>query len=450
MPENRLSLCMIVRDEEAHLRECLSAAAEFVDEMIVVDTGSKDRTVEIAREMGARVAHWKWTGDFSAARNTALARATGDWVLQLDADERMDFFQGARLRRCLDEAPPEVPGLCLRIESEARHRHSGVWMAHYYPRVFRRAPGVHYEGALHEQVIGPQGALCALAPRVAVVIRHLGYADVVREPARRTRNLVIVEEEARRRPDEPLVQRNLANALLGGGEYERARELFRGLLTADVPEEMRQQARWNLCICCLETDRFEEARAALGEDDASQCGQLLLAETHRRSGDPERAIQILTTLLEAPPPETRAVMEFRAEPVHVLIQLALCERACGRPARARAHLEEALRHQPNSPDAHLQLAALDETASELESARAHLERVLEVFPQMEEAHLARHRVQLALGRPAEARAALEAGLARLPGHRGMRRLLEAMDEDEAARAAAPERARLSVCMIVRD
>src|SRR3712207_9594713 len=82
-----LSLCMIVKDEEAMLGRTLAAIREHVDEIVVVDTGSQDRTVEIAESFGAKVVHHEWTGDFSEARNVSLEAATSDWIIYLDADE---------------------------------------------------------------------------------------------------------------------------------------------------------------------------------------------------------------------------------------------------------------------------------------------------------------------------------------------------------------------------
>lgn len=86
---DRISLCMIVKDEEEHLPRCLASVADVVDEIVVVDTGSQDHTVAVAAAHGARVFQIPWTGDFSAARNAAIDRATGDWVLVLDADDEL-------------------------------------------------------------------------------------------------------------------------------------------------------------------------------------------------------------------------------------------------------------------------------------------------------------------------------------------------------------------------
>src|SRR5262249_33980822 len=94
----RVSLCMIVRDEEANLPACLASAADLVDEVVVVDTGSTDRTREVAARFGARVFDFPWVDDFAAARNESLRHATGDWVFWMDADDRLDEDNRGRLR----------------------------------------------------------------------------------------------------------------------------------------------------------------------------------------------------------------------------------------------------------------------------------------------------------------------------------------------------------------
>src|SRR3989304_7047785 len=89
-PRPTLSLCMIVKNEEQFLGQCLDSVQDIVDEMIIVDTGSTDSTVEIARRYGAQIFHHPWQGSFSEARNYGLQYATGDWILQMDADEELE------------------------------------------------------------------------------------------------------------------------------------------------------------------------------------------------------------------------------------------------------------------------------------------------------------------------------------------------------------------------
>src|SRR5262249_61212837 len=95
------SLTMIVRNEEKNLPECLACVRDLVDEMVVLDTGSTDRTKEIAREMGAKVFEFPWIDHFAAARNECLHRASGEWIFWLDADDRVDEENRAKLRTLL-------------------------------------------------------------------------------------------------------------------------------------------------------------------------------------------------------------------------------------------------------------------------------------------------------------------------------------------------------------
>jgi glycosyltransferase involved in cell wall biosynthesis len=95
----RRSLCMIVRDEEQDLAECLESVADLIDEIVVVDTGSTDRTCDVARHFGARVFNFPWVDSFAAARNESLRHATGDWTFWLDADDRLSGVNRTKLQR---------------------------------------------------------------------------------------------------------------------------------------------------------------------------------------------------------------------------------------------------------------------------------------------------------------------------------------------------------------
>src|SRR5580658_1616487 len=110
----RVSLCMIVRNEEANLPPCLASVAGLTDEVVVVDTGSHDRTKEIALAHGARVFDFAWCDDFSAARNESLRHARGDWVLWLDADDRVTAENRMRLQKLLRELPDAPDGFMMR------------------------------------------------------------------------------------------------------------------------------------------------------------------------------------------------------------------------------------------------------------------------------------------------------------------------------------------------
>ncbi|MEW5768141.1 MAG: tetratricopeptide repeat protein [bacterium] len=149
MPEHpTISLCMIVRDEEENLPRCLESVKGLVDEIIVVDTGSKDKTREIARSFGAKVYQHPWEDDFSKARNISLSYAASDWILVLDADEWLDRKYIPKIKKILKEAE-EYVGVSFVIYSETA---TGMGTAHAF-KLFKNHEGFYYEGAIHEQLI---------------------------------------------------------------------------------------------------------------------------------------------------------------------------------------------------------------------------------------------------------------------------------------------------------
>ena len=146
-----LSVCLITRNEERFLAGCLDSVRAAADEIVLVDTGSLDRTVEIAQDYGCRVLHRAWDDDFSAARNTGIAVARGRWSLCIDADERLS--DAAALLPAILEATPEVGGFLIERHDVVTHPEDG--QTDTYPigilRLFRNHPAIRYEGIVHER-----------------------------------------------------------------------------------------------------------------------------------------------------------------------------------------------------------------------------------------------------------------------------------------------------------
>ena len=170
-----LSLSMIVRNEEARLAGCLESVRGFVDEMVVVDTGSNDGTIAIAEAAGARVEQIPWPGDFAPARNTALEFLTGDWVLVLDADEELRSEAIPELKRLMNDPNVLMINL-LRFEV-------GAAMAPYssVSRLFRRHPRIRWSRPYHSMVDDSVQALITEEPQWTVAhceepaLLHDGY-----------------------------------------------------------------------------------------------------------------------------------------------------------------------------------------------------------------------------------------------------------------------------------
>lgn len=174
-PDQKLSLCMIVRNEEKYLADALKSVQDVVDEMIIVDTGSTDRTVEIAREYGAKVFFYEWNDDFSAARNESLKHATGDWILQMDADERLDESLKENLRVFLVPSDRAIRYQVF-IRNYMSEGDASSLLGHYMVRLFRKTPDTTFFGVIHEQIF-PNTGIITIPPE-SLFLWHLGYENL--------------------------------------------------------------------------------------------------------------------------------------------------------------------------------------------------------------------------------------------------------------------------------
>jgi len=262
----RVSLCMIVRDEEDQLPRCLASVAGVVDEMIVVDTGSVDATPQIAAAHGARVLHHPWDGSFSTARNVSLDAATGDWVLVLDADEAVS--DGSGLRAVLAAAEPEVEGFVLPIVNFVGDRDREEAVTSPAVRLFRNRPEYRYSRALHEQILA---TIQTTRPGAQVrwlnlPLEHWGYlTGVVADRDKVQRNLALAEEEVRRYPEDAFSWYNLGQEHLRMARWEEALAAYqRGFpYLADLTAGFAPALIKHLVVCLLQLKRPAEVLAVL-------------------------------------------------------------------------------------------------------------------------------------------------------------------------------------------
>jgi glycosyltransferase involved in cell wall biosynthesis len=198
-----LSLSMIVKNEEENLAGCLESVRGIADEIVIVDTGSTDRTLEIARQFGAKIRHFSWIGDFAAARNESLKHCTGEWILYLDADERFQISQPDHFKNLLKTVPPEIGAFICTIVSPHRQLDDSTEVHQGgYPRLFKNYgyPRVHFKGRVHEQITPSLLECGAKIVASDIKILHLGYdqsQDVMKGKVQRNYELLIqhVQEE---------------------------------------------------------------------------------------------------------------------------------------------------------------------------------------------------------------------------------------------------------------
>lgn len=272
-----LSACMIVRDEAEIIGIALAALRDFVDQIVVIDTGSRDTTVEIARAHGAEVEPFTWCDDFARARNASLRRASGDWILVVDADEWIAPGDRAALRAWIGGTRDRVAELPQRnyvADASTPGFHAGdppeAWSVaspgYVIARQVRLIPNdarLRYEGCVHEQLEGTIGAAGLRIERLEHPVHHIG----------KLRQRAVLERKARlyRALGELKVQQDpsgralleLGVQCIELGEDERAEELLRSALAAGGPLGDRAKIVGHLAGVLARHERGDEADALI-------------------------------------------------------------------------------------------------------------------------------------------------------------------------------------------
>ena len=219
-----VSLTMIVRDEEHNLPVCLESVRGLFDEIVVVDTGSTDRTKEIAAGFGARVVDFAWIDDFAAARNVALDHATGDYVFWLDADDVIDPPERKKLETLIQHLSPD--GKDAYVVRCVCDTSDGGQLVVDQTRLFPRREGIRWERRIHEVINAALGRSGIPTHWTDIVVRHSGYADPVIHEQKRQRNLVLLQRELAERPNDPFVYYYLGTLAFERKQWQEALGYF--------------------------------------------------------------------------------------------------------------------------------------------------------------------------------------------------------------------------------
>jgi glycosyltransferase involved in cell wall biosynthesis len=187
-----LSLSMIVKNEEKYLRDCLESVKGIVDEIVIVDTGSVDNTKKIAEEYGAIIFDYEWKNDFADARNYALGKSKGDWILYLDADERLDDSSKDELKR-ITAFNEKKAYHCRIINIDEKTNKPSVMS---YVRLFAKTEGISFEGRVHEQIENflQKNGYKIFQSKIEII--HIGYnleKEGLKQKARRNLDILLDE-----------------------------------------------------------------------------------------------------------------------------------------------------------------------------------------------------------------------------------------------------------------
>ena len=363
----RLSLSMIVRDEAERLERCLASVAGFVDEMVLLDTGSRDATVAIAKGWGAEVQEMAWPGDFAPARNEALRHVRGDWVLVLDADELLEEEAKQPLKDLMAQPDLLLINL-LRLEQGSRQSpYSSV------SRLFRRHPAIQWSRPYHSMVDDSVLALLRQEPQWRIAdcpipaLLHDGYRPELLAAGNKAARLrQAMEADLAARPGDPYACAKLGSLEVSEGQRQRGMALLE-LGLSNCPQDShpeRYELLLHLAIAHAETDPSQAAQlyqAALQlplPPRLTLAAQLNLAALLVEAGDAGAAAQLCEQVTMAAP-----------EVALGWYNLGIAERQRGQlPAATSAYLR-ALALDPNYAEAQQNLAVALLLSGDIEGAR---------------------------------------------------------------------------------
>jgi glycosyltransferase involved in cell wall biosynthesis len=302
-----VSLCMIVKNEEANLPLCLGTVAELVQEIVIVDTGSSDQTKPLAAQFDARVIDFAWCDDFAAARNESLRHATGQWIFWLDADDRVDTDNRLRLRNLLASLPDDNRGYLMEYRSLKDFNCGGQSSSVARVALFRSHANVRWQYRVHEQIQASVEQNGARLERTNIVIDTVGHqqADVVRAKLERNYRLLLLENAEH--PGDPITLWNLGRTALRSDHVAEAADWLRRTLATGAVFEDRIQALiyGQLAEALCRLRRFHEALPVCqeGRGRFPQDIALLLAEgvVLAELGAPNEAAMRLYEVLQRDP-----------------------------------------------------------------------------------------------------------------------------------------------------
>ena len=369
-----LSLSMIVRDESERLGACLASVRGFVDEMVVVDTGSSDDTAAIAAAHGAQVQHIPWPGDFAPARNQALEWVSGDWVLVLDADETLRPEAIAPLRALM--AQPDV--LLINLLRYER----GALQAPYsnVSRLFRRHPAIRWSRAYHAMVDDSVAELLSREPQWRIAdcpepaLIHDGYRPELLAQGQKAQRLrTAMEAELVRQPGDPYACAKLGSLEVAEGRPELGIALLQQGLQhcPEAAHPERYELLLHLAIALANRqpdaaiDHYRQALALPMAPRLSLAARLNLAALLLERGQAEEAEELC-----------RRATAVAPEVALGWYNLGLIRRRQGNIGGALEAYGEATRLHPDHAETHQNLAVAQLLGGNIEAARASFRRTI--------------------------------------------------------------------------
>jgi tetratricopeptide (TPR) repeat protein len=344
------------------LPACLESVAGLFDDIVVLDTGSTDRTKEIAAQLGARVADFPWVDDFAAARNECLKHARGAWIFWMDADDRLDAENREKLGVLLGGLKDENVAFVMKCRCLAEADTGSATVVDHV-RLFRNHPDIRWHYRVHEQILPALRRLGTTVRWTDVVIDHVGYVDSELRGRKRERDLRLLRLEDAEHPDDPFTLFNLGSIYHEQGQPGQALPFLHRSLERSQPGDSIVRKLYALIAQCQRRlGRAGEGLAACQagrvhyQDDVELLFQEALAR--REEGDPAGAEACLLRLLTTRERDHFASVDAGLAGHKARHNLAVLYHEQGRTAEAEAQWRAALAENEEFTPAWLGLADL--------------------------------------------------------------------------------------------
>jgi len=385
-----LSVCLITKNEERFLAGCLESVRPVADEIVLVDTGSIDRTIEIAEGAGCRVLHRTWDEDFSAARNAGISEARGRWILCLDADERVS--DSVALLAAIHEAAPEVGGFLIERHDIVTHPEDGQTDVHPIEilRLFRNHPAIRYEGIVHERP--NETVICAgfqIRSLTTAKLTHLvNHLPQERLEAKQQGYLRLLDRELERDAGNSWAHYYRGKTLWFLRRREEAEAAFRGIVDAEECPISLKASAWCMLAALLSEQGLRGAAVECVQESLAllpdqSLAFYVLAEVLYADGRFAHALAAYRRVRRSMDPESgpsQVLGDLCMTPGKRGYKLGCCYLALGALAEAEEHFREGLEGEPDHGGCHYGLARVALLRDDLAAARVRLEAAIQHDP----------------------------------------------------------------------
>ncbi|MBI5324882.1 MAG: glycosyltransferase family 2 protein [Ignavibacteriae bacterium] len=253
--KENIGVAIITKDSELSIELAIKSVQTVSRQIVVVDTGSTDKTPTIATRLGAEVFFRKWDNNFSNARNHAISFIRTEWILSIDSDETLDIDSFNKNRHLLSEE--KTGGLQVKILNFLKPDDSSYQTEHTYTRVFRKNPKIKYEGSIHEQINNSIISCGLEIVESDIVINHYGYINTTLEKI--SRNKELLNDELVQNPNDEWYKFHLAETEFASGNINTAKELFESIVFS---EQLTIEQKEKICIrlsqIALKNDIYDE------------------------------------------------------------------------------------------------------------------------------------------------------------------------------------------------